>query len=155
MAIPNDPTFGSDFDAKAFRDAITSTMLMGMPSDSEEQASFIFTNKKSFDVADAAGRPYDWSDAPSASSPPERAPVTIPVAVEFISRASLADGTPIGDFDTPKLIVTVIDEYFPQVKGASHIKIDNTTYKISYLAPPIGLFSVTIYQFYCAAVDEV
>lgn len=152
MATPTDATFGSDFDPTAFRQAIISSMEMGMPADAGKQATFVFSAQNEFDVQDPAGNPYNFT-ALAASSVPERR-VVIPIAVEFVSRASLSDGTPWGEIETPKAIVTVLDQHFPEVDGADFILMDGAEYHIDYVAPPIGLFSVTIFQIYCSARDE-
>ena len=115
LMIPTDPSFGAGFNADEFRNAIIQTMIMGMPNAVEEQASFCWRVKKQFDTADPAGNPYDWSDAPSASSPQDKAPVIVPVALEFVSRASLGSGTPMGVVENPKVIVTVMDTQFRSI----------------------------------------
>jgi len=155
LMIPTDPSFGAGFNADEFRNAIIQTMIMGMPNAVEEQASFCWRVKKQFDTADPAGNPYDWSDAPSASSPQDKAPVIVPVALEFVSRASLGSGTPMGVVENPKVIVTVMDTHFGEVESANYVLINGSEYNIDYWAPPVGLFGVTVYQAYLSAVDEV
>lgn len=147
--IPSDPSFGAGFDADEFRDAIRQTMMMGMPSAVEERVTFKWTPTKTYAVSDNAGDPYDWTSATVTDDTASLPDKVVTVACEFVSRASLSDGTPIGPIETPKVILTLLDVDYVEVEGASHVGINGKIYRVDYTAPPIGLFDVTVYQIYC------
>lgn len=154
MATSTDPTFGGDFDADLFRTAISNTMNMGLPEDTSERVTFRWHTDKTFGNADTAGRPYDFTATPATSvSKPD---VQVPAAVEFLpGRSGGYDGTVFGNFDDKALaVITVLDSDYPSVEGCDEVILGGDTYLVKYVAPPIGLFSVTIYQIHCQALDE-
>ena len=152
MATPTDPTFGSDFDAAAFRQAITSTMEMGLPDQPSERITFIWNPVRGFTVEDTAGNPYDWTSTPTSEV--QHPSVQIPAAVEMSTRGTLFDGTSMGVFNQQKVKVTVLDEHYALVKDADYLHFDDADYDIEFWEPPAGLFSVTIYTAHAVARDE-
>jgi hypothetical protein len=152
VATPTDPSFGAGFDAAAFRAAISSTMEMGLPEDEDKRATFVFPEEKSYAVTDAAGHPFSWSEAPTASTPARE--VQIPVAVEFEARPAMSLDTSMGSFDSPRGTVTVLDVHFPEIDRATHMIFDGADYRIEFWLPPVGLFDVTIHQAIITALDE-
>jgi hypothetical protein len=154
MARPTDPSFGAGFDADAFRSAIQSTMEMGMATDESQRVTFHWKIRREYATADNAGNPYDWK--PPAPDPvePVKEPVQVPCAVEFVARNAQGLHTPFGQIDTPKVILTILDEFYTEVEGASWVTINDTKYNIDYVAPPTGLFDVTVYSLYLSAQDE-
>lgn len=151
MATPTDPTFGANFDAAAFRQAITSTMEMGLPSDASEKATFRFPAQQTFEKVDSAGHPFDYTAAPTTSTP--EMDVQVPVAVQFEARPASSLDTNVGQFDSPRGTVTILDTDFPQVEGAELVVFKGAEYTIEYWLPPTGLFDVTIYQCIITARD--
>lgn len=149
---PLTPGFGAGFDAAKFRAAIEDTMTMGLPNATSERATFRWLPDQEWSVHDQRGKPYNWTATPTTNT--QHADVRIPVAVEFSSNARNAGETTVGSFNEPRVIVTVLDTHFAEVDGADLIIFDNNTYKIEFVAPPIGLFGVTIYQIFARAVDE-
>lgn len=150
MATPTDPNFLAGFDSSLFRDAITSTMEMGMPEDEAEKITFYWKPVKTFENPDASDNPYNLSATPVTAS--QREPVIVPAAIEFESRR--ADGTPLGQFENPRVKVTLLDVHYEQVKDAQSAVIGGDIYGIDFTAPPIGLGDVTVYQLYLTALDE-
>jgi hypothetical protein len=150
MARPTDPTFGQGFDPDLFRSAITSAMEMGLPQQVSERVTFVWTPEKSFAVADLEGNPYDFSGSPQTVV--EKNPVSVPVSVEF--NASKPDGTAIGDFGETRVILTILDIHYEQVRGADKVLIDGDTFTVDYVGPPTGLFDVTVYTLYLVSVDK-
>lgn len=152
MATTTDPTFGSDFNATEFRDAITQTMLMGMPEEMSERATFVWTVQRTYDIADPAGDPYDFTATPTTTvAPPE---MVVPCAVEISTRGSLMDGTAMGEFNHQKLTITVLDTHYEDVSGADMVRFGDALYNIDFWKPVMGLFTVSIYQAACTALDE-
>jgi hypothetical protein len=150
MANPTDPTFLTGFDADAFRSAITSTMELAMPVDDAERVTFRWKVKRTYEKADSAGNPYDFTATPTEVE--EHSDVQIPTAVEFISRRS--DGSPIGQFENPTVVLTVLDIHYPQIEGATEALLGGNTYNIDFVEPPVGLGPVTVYRLWLTAVDE-
>lgn len=152
MAATTDPR-GASFDAFGFRDAIRFAMNMGLPEDENERATFVWDKAISYDISDPAGNPYDYTKTPTKVISHD--PVQIPVAVQFIQRASSGvTNTPFGEIDSPHVIVTALDEDYALVRGADKILFGEDVYVISFVKPPDGLFGVTVYTIFAAAEDE-
>lgn len=152
MAAPTDPTFGADFDADLFRDSIRQTMIMAKPNAVEERLTFVWTTKKEYETNSPSGKPYSYNQEPDSVIAHD--PVEAVCAVEFISRSAQGAGTPFGEVDAPRLILTLLDVDYELVEGADLVYMDGAEYKIDYVAPPMGLFTVTIYSVYCSSTDE-
>jgi hypothetical protein len=150
MANPTDPTFLTGFDADAFRSAITSTMELAMPVNEDERVTFRFKIQRTYEKADPSGNPYDFTAVPTEVE--ERDDVQIPCAVEFVGRRS--DGSPIGQFENPTVVITVLDVHYPQVQGSNQALLGGNTYNIDFVEPPVSLGPVTVYRIWLTAVDE-
>lgn len=150
MAIPTDSSFGSDFSATEFRNAIFSTMQMGTPNRVEEKLIFSFDGKAEYDVVDSAGVPWDLN-ATAVSPGTERPDVVAVGSVSHIDRATT--GTNLGDFDTPRAVVTMLDEEYLKVEGASAVSIGGDIYDVRYVTVG-GLFGVDVFEFQCEARAE-
>lgn len=147
----------SGFSAAAFKDAIRFAMNMGLPDTTSERLTFRWTPEKTFATSSPAGNPYDLTDAPTSTD--SAADVLVDGAVEFVSRASLGDTSSIGSFENPRLVVTLLDDEYATITDdtlglPNQILVGGNTYNIDFVAPPIGLFSVTVYQIHCTAIDE-
>lgn len=154
MARPDDSTFGAGFNADAFRNAITSTMQMGMPGGAAEMATFQWRTGKTYGVeADSSGVPFDFTASPTSTSP--HADVIVPVALEFSGNVSgVTELTPDGSFENPYAVLTLLDIHHSQIVGANTVLLGGNTYVIRYTEPPIGLFEVTVYRIHLQAIDE-
>lgn len=143
-----------NFSATEFREAITFAMTMGLPENEQERATFRWTSTKTFtNAVDPTGSPYDFDEVPATTTTHDD--VRIPVAVEFFAlRTASEGGTPLGSFNTPKAVLTVLDTDYPSIEGADQVLLGGNTYTIDFVAPPLGLFDATIYQIYCTALDE-
>ncbi len=150
MAQPTDSTFGAGFDADNFRSVITQTMLMGAPNKEEHQATFYFEGKAEYAVTDPTGLPYDLS-ASVVSSDGLRDPVTATCAVEFVDRASTI--TPVGTFDSPRATLTMLDNEYALIEGATAVKLGGDMYDIRYVTVG-GLFGVDVFELNCEARSE-
>lgn len=140
------------FNPAAFRDAIRFAMHMGLPNATEERATFRWTTVRTYDTADPAGNPYDYTATPATSVAHDD--VLIPVAVEFSARPAGSRDTAVGQFDSSRAVITVLDEDYALVEGADLVLLGGNTYEVEFVGPPLGLFDVTIYQLYCDARDE-
>lgn len=150
MAQPTDSTFGAGFDGDNFRSIITQTMLMGAPNRVEQKATFYFEGKAEYEVTDPTGLPYDLS-ADVVSDDLLRDPVVANCAVEFVDRASAV--TPVGNFDTPRATVTMLDVEYATVAGATSVKLGGDMYDIRYVTV-VGLFDVDVFELNCEARGE-
>lgn len=146
------PGFGNQFDPVVFRDSVKKVMKMGAPDSEALRATFIWTPVSTYSTADSGGQPWSIDETPVTTT--EHDPVLVDVAVEFVARTTLAGGTPLGHFDTPRAIITILDDDYALVSGADKVLLGGNTYTIDLVAPPLGLFSVTIYQLHCSAIDE-
>lgn len=145
------PGFGSGFNPDTFRENIKNTMRMGSPQSVAERATFRWRAKKTYTgKTDVKGKPYDLAAAatPSVDNKPD---VQIDCAIEIEDRNP--NGTPIGQFNTPKATLTVLDEDYALIEGAEEVLIGGNTYTINY-TEPMGLFSVTVYTIHATARDE-
>lgn len=140
------------FNSTLFRSAIKSAMNMGLPEDTAQRATFRWTPVRAFGVEDPGSKPYNWSSTPTSEV--LHADVQIDCAVEFSSRPAGSRDTVVGQFDTSRAILTILDEDFPSIEGATHVLLGGNTYEIQFVAPPMGLFDVTVYQIYADALDE-
>lgn len=152
MAGTTDPR-ASSFNPAEFRDAIRFAMGMGLPEATSDRATFRWTPTKTYSNADKGGRPYNLTEAPaSVTTHPD---VQIPVAWQFVpTRVGNEQSTAMGVFDNDRVILTILDEDYEQVRGADLVIMGENTYVIDYVAPPSGLFSVTIYEVYITSRDE-
>lgn len=152
MAQPEDPTFGASFDADVFRSKIRDTMRMGLPSATPEAPIFRRHMERDFQIDDPARNPYDWTDAPTSTV--TYVDVQVPVAIEFSARPAGSLNTVLGEFDVSRAVITVLDVDYEQIRYADEVLLGGNRYRIQFTGPPIGLFSVTVFQMYAEAVDE-
>lgn len=142
----------ADFDADAFKEAIRAAMLMGMPNNVSERATFRWTTEKTFSLADPAGSPYDLTATPvTTTAHPD---VQVPVAVEFVSRVSTTQFTAAGEFDQARAVITVLGDDYDQIEGADQVVLSGNTYDLIFVAPKMGLFDVDVVQIHALARDE-
>lgn len=144
----SNPAFNQD----VFRDVIRTTMIMGTANPTTEKPTFRWNPSKTYTIQDPGGQPYDFTSAPVTTVAP--ADVQVPVAVEFSARPAGSLETSIGEFDTSRVIITVLDEDYALIKGADEVLLGGNTYDIQFVGPPIGLFEVTVYQIFAIARDE-
>lgn len=148
-------SFGSNFDAAAIRQKLTDVMNMGLPEDVGERATFRWKTEYQNTITAPSGKAYDFTATPVATDAP--ADVQIPVAVEFLPSpptSRFAVGTPMGEFDNARAVITILDTYYPQVATADQVLLGDNIYNVEFWAPPIGLFDLTVYQVYLSAQDE-
>lgn len=143
---------GSDpnFDAGAFRTAIRAAMLMGAPLDPSSQVTFIFDEQATYNPEDPDHNPYDYSSSATPVTDVARRTVQVPSAVQFAT--AVVEGTPMGDFDATRAVLTLLDVDYALVANSSEVLIGNTHYVFD--PPgwiPLGLFDVGVFQVHCSA----
>lgn len=135
---------GSDpsFNATDFRAQIRSVMAMAAPGVTSQGVSFYFPEQATWSNEDSAGQPWNWSATPVTNVPART--VTVPVAVEW-SQGQFVDN-PVGEFDSSRATLILLDQDYAQIQGATEVIINNQHYIIDREAPPIGLFDVTVHR---------
>ncbi len=140
------------FDPAAFRSAIKDVMNMGLPSATEDRATFRWSAQKTFSKSDSAGAPLDFTVAPVSTV--THADVQVPVAWEFQNRLTDSASNSVGQFDESMVKLTLLDEHFALIQGADIVLLGQNEYVIQFVEPPQGLFEVTIYTIHAQARDE-
>lgn len=156
--------FSPAFDEGTFRTAILNTMLMGMPEDKAQQLTWWWHRDKTYSPDDPAGSPYDWTDAPLTNVPgnpklPDKDQVSeqsliVPYALEYSARHTGSANTVFGEIDTSRATVSLTDTDYEKIKTADYATIGDTTYRIQFKGPAIGLFGYSLFQMYLEAEDS-
>lgn len=154
--------FASGFNEPATRDALLNTMLMGLPEDITERLTWYWSRDRTYEPADPAANPYDWSQPPVTDIPGNPAlpddgtdqSLQVPYALEFSARPAGAATTVMGEIDTSRAVITLLDTDYVQIRSADYARIAGSRYRIQFTAPPVGLFGLTVYTVYLEAEDE-
>jgi hypothetical protein len=156
--------FSPAFNEATFRTAIHNTMLMGMPEDRAQQLTWWWHRDQTFSPDDPAGDPYDWSSPPVTDTPgnsnladggtPLEQSLIVPYALEFSARPAGSANTVFGEIDTSRAIVSLTDTDYEKIKTADYATIGDTTYRIQFKGPAIGLFGYSLFQLYLEAEDS-
>jgi hypothetical protein len=155
--VAGSSSFSPQFPEALFRNAIQNTMRMGMPEDESKRLTWWWNREKDYVRPDPTGKPYGWSEAPTtnvAGGPNGEDHLVVDYAIEFSARPAGSVVTALGEMDTSRAVVTLMDADWQQVKTADYARIGDARYKIQFEAPPMGLFEVTVHQVYLEAVDE-
>jgi hypothetical protein len=155
--------FSPAFNESSFRTAILNTMLMGMPQDPAQQLTWWWRRDVTYSPDDPAGSPYDWTSTPVTDTPgnpkvkdtgaPAEQSLIVPYALEYSSRQAASASTAFGEIDTARAIASLTDTDYEKIKTADYATIGETTYRIQFKGPAIGLFGYTLYQMYLEAED--
>lgn len=154
MARLTDPR-AAGFDPAAFRDGIKFAMRMGAPDAANERVTFRWLDQPAYTTHDPAGRSYDWTTPPTSTV--TVADLQLDCAVELLGGPS--GETNIGTFDANKMVITLLDDDYEALiaHGArlpDVVLAGGNTYLVQYLAPPVGLFDVTVYRLFTESRDE-
>lgn len=149
------------FNATEFRNAIEFAMQMGLPGTQSERVTFQWDDVKTFSNPDERGNPYDWTNTPSStiSAADVPASLTVPCAVQFSARRTSSGDTIMASFDAAAITITLLDTQYALLQDGdlglpNKLIVDGNTYDIIFWGPPVGLFTVTVYQAYAQARDE-
>lgn len=150
------------FPEATFRTAIRNTMLMGIPEDPDERLTWWWRRDQTYSPDDPAGDPYDWTQTPVTNAPGNPAlgdtgtdqSLQVAYALEYAARPAGSANTVFGEIDTSRAVVSLADTEHEQVKTADYCTIGNTTYRIQFQGPPVGLFGFTLHQIYLEAEDS-
>lgn len=142
---------GNAFNATEFRSAIRFAMQMGLPSDTSERITFRWRDETTHDDSDSGGKPWNFSSTPVTTVTTDDVQVTC--GVSFMADSTV-EGTPVGPFQHPRIVVSLLEDEYDDVATADEIVMDGATYDIKYWEPPQALFDVTVYKVHAEAVDE-
>lgn len=155
--------FSPAFSESTFRTAILNTMLMGMPEDPGQQLRWWWHRDQTYSPDDPAGNPYDWTESPLTSVPgnpklPDKDPASeqsliVPYALEYSARQT-GSTTAFGEIDTSRAVVSLTDTDYEKIKTADYATVGETTYRIQFKGPAIGLFGYTLFQMFLEAEDS-
>lgn len=126
---------------------------MAAPNAVADKAWFFWPDEPVYDQdvpRDAAGRPYNLTAETASNNTHEE--VQVNVAVEHVERSP--HGTALGQIDSPRIVITMLDEDYALVIGAIGVRLGGNDYEIDYWAPPNGLFGVDVFTAYAHARDE-
>lgn len=146
------------FPAEEFRTNIQQVMLMGMPDDPADRLTFHWDRQRTYDPATVDDDPLDWTETPDTDIPGDwdhEAGTYQPIyALEFSARPAGSTNTPLGEIDTSRLIITLLDVDYEQVKTADYATIKDVRYRIQFAAPEVAMFPVGVHQVYMEAEDQ-
>lgn len=151
----------SRFDATKFRNAIKFAMQMGFPDETTKQITWHWTPIRTFLHADSGGLPLKW-DAANVVTETDVADMIVDCAVKFAESGNTTrvGGTGLGIMDLASATVTLLDVDYDAllVHGdgvfPNQAVLDENVYVVQIVAPPYGLFDVTVWDVYLQAIDE-
>lgn len=148
------------FNAAEFRDAIQFAMRMGFPEDENQQITWQWDPLREFVQQDSTGSPWEFK-ASEVTSTETITDMIVNCAISFRpAGASTTGGTPLGVLDVASATVTMLDEEMDALlahgdgRFPNKAQLDEATYFVQYIAPPYGLFEVTVYDIILTALDE-
>ncbi len=122
-------------------------MTLGLPTNQADWPTFRWTPVQSASgPVDPNGIPYDLT---SSATVKRKADVQVPCAIRY-SAGQVSD-TPLGEFDTTKPVLTILDTDYAQVVGADKVLLGGTVYQVSFVAPPEALYDLGVYTVYLEA----
>ena len=140
-----------DFDAAGFREGIRLAMTVGLPTETAAQPVFFMpTEFTPTAYTDQEGVPLNPAYRPTAPTPTTKTGVDC--AIEYVDSAGKIES--FGVLVPSKVILTLLDEEYEQVKGFSYVAIGGTKYFYRSTETPLGLVSVGIWRVHCVADDE-
>lgn len=138
------------FDADVFREGIRFAQEMAAPPLESEQVAFYRPTQLVYNVpVDDDNVPFDPDATVTRVTP---APVRVACSVEFQDAAGHA--TVFGDIAATRVVVTLLDEEYEQVKDATYIVLGGEKWVYSRTRPPSGLFDVGLYSIVFIAEND-
>jgi hypothetical protein len=148
------------FDAANFRTQIRNTMIKGLPADQTQWPTFYAPATETWPTTYPDGSPINFDDDGKPYDPDVRplpmddsVGIQVPCAVEF-KATTTDDTTLVGNFRDTAAVLTILDTDYALVADAEIVLLGGMRYYINYLAPPIGLAEVTVYQLYLSPQGE-
>lgn len=127
--------------SKAFRTGIRFVYNMAAPPLTDEQATFYFPSTLVYNSpVDGDNVPFDPNATVTRTVPD---PVRVPCGVEF--KDASGNVIPFGEMIPAKVAITLLDEDYTKVSGASYVAVRGVKYDYTHTDPPSGLFDVGLY----------
>lgn len=139
--------------------ALRFAMNMGMPVEIADRLTWHWNDSKTYTIQDVNADPYNWTASPVTDVPgnPVQPGGSLQVLYALESTnasSSYTVDTSLGQFDPTKIAITLLDTEFQQIKTADYITMRLVTYDISFVAPPLALFSMPVWTVYAEARDS-
>ena len=133
---------------ESLRETLRRTMVMGLPQEDAEKPTFYFERVVTWEDHDSEDQPWDWDDAPTVDT--QQSAVQPVCAYEFFSPLGRQGAyyTEVGEFNPTTLVITLFEDEFNEVRGASHVTVGPSTMRwhFRYFRPAQGLNDLTVYQ---------
>lgn len=139
------------FDEARVLEGIKKAMGFGEPTRTEDKVTFYF-NARSTPVGevDEEGVPFDPADRVTNTREDEA--VIVDCAVEYQDRAAQTET--FGVYIPARVILTLLDPDWQQVKDFSFVKAGGDIYHRSTVEPPVALGSIDVWSVICLAEGE-
>ncbi len=139
--------------------ALRFAMNMGMPLLPEDRLTWHWNPDRTYTIQDVNADPYNWTAPPVTDVPGNPVQPGGSLQVLYALEATNASSsytvdTAFGQFDPTKIAITLLDAEFQQIKTADYITMRLVTYDISFVAPPVALFSMPVWTVYAEARDS-
>lgn len=141
------------------REALRGTMVLGLPVEDSEKPTFYFDREVSWALYDREGSPWDWEATPATET--GRSEVQPVCAYEFFSPLGRQGAFPteVGDFIPTTVVVTLLEDEFAEVNGASYATFGpqpsdltkSQRWFFRFYRPTYGLGDMTVYQIHLVA----
>lgn len=150
MAIPSKRGIAYQFNGPTFRNAIRFVFEMETSNDPNSAITFHFDDTVSFTG------PRDGDDVPFDPRTPvvrtQHTTVRVPCDVEFQKAGD--EPTAFGVVVPAKVKVTLLDQDYEKIKGASYVTVGGDRYAYHYEQPDYALFDVGIHEILYTAENE-
>ncbi len=148
------------FNQTEFEEGIRFAMTMGLPVEVDDRLTWHWNDEKTYLPQDDNREPYNWTASPVTDVPGNPMQPSGSLQVLYALEATNASSsytvdTAFGQFDPTKISITLLDAEYQQVKTADYLTMKRTTYDISFVAPPMALFSSPVWIVYAEARDSV
>lgn len=139
------------FDANDVRSGLRTAFRVGMPPIDDDQPTFYIpvTQPSQTEAVDEGGVPFDPSYVPPRTPPTA---VKVDCSIEYVDGSGKLEN--FGVISPTKVILTLLDVDYAQVKGFSYVVISGTRFWYRRTETTHGLVSVGLYKVHCASEDE-
>ncbi|HVH54530.1 MAG TPA: hypothetical protein VNA32_10430 [Actinomycetota bacterium] len=139
------------FDADAVRAGLRLAMTVGLPPVEADKPTFYMprTQPTFTENVDSEGVPFDPDYRPPWSPPVTK---KVSCAIEYVDGEGKMTG--FGITAPTKVILTLLDVDYAQVKGFEYVVIGPTRYFYRRTETPKGLVSVGLFKVHCQSEDE-
>lgn len=139
------------FDAERVIEGLKKAMGFGEPTRPEDKVTFYFNARSTpTGPVDEDGIPFDPDDR--ITNTREDDATTVDCVVEYQDRAPKAET--FGVVVPARVILTLLDPDWQQVKDFSYVKAGGDIYHRSTVEPPVALGSIDVWSVICIAEGE-